>query len=202
MENKWFTIKQLTTNVWGIGEFKHFEEVACYLVIGDKKALLIDTGLGKYNIKKVVKEITKNKLLIINSHQHYDHIGGNKYFSKDLIINNQKMIKFSPFIFRIIKTPGHTPDSICFYDKNFGYFFSGDTLYNGPIYLHLKESKLKDYVCSIKKINNLKSIKKIFPGHNGFSFNKDNLKIILDKLKGTYGKKQIYVKDRLKILLK
>ncbi len=200
--NNWFTTKQLSKNIWGIGEFKHDEEVISYLIVGNKKGLLIDTGIGKYNIKKIIEKITDKDLIVINTHNHYDHVGGNKYFPKQLFITNKKLIKLEPFNLTVIKTPGHTPDSICLFDKNLGYLFAGDTLYNGPIYLHLKESNIKDYKHSLEKINQLNKINKIFPGHNGFSFNKKNIKMILNHLKDTKGKKIINIKNRLKILLK
>jgi glyoxylase-like metal-dependent hydrolase (beta-lactamase superfamily II) len=81
MKKNWFTIKELYPNIWGIGEFAHFEKVISYLFIGKNNALLFDTGMGIGNIKNTVMYLTKLPIMIINSHCHYDHIGGNKLFS-------------------------------------------------------------------------------------------------------------------------
>jgi len=170
----WFTIKKINKNVWGIAELKHFEEVISYLVIGKNKALLFDTGLGIKNIKKEVLKITNLPIIVINSHRHFDHIGGNKLFQNILNTDSLRNIKFKPFEFQIIKTPGHSPDSICIYEKNKHWLFSGDTLYPGPIYLHLKESNLSEYVKSLGKLMKYK-ITKIFPAHNDFLFPKKNI---------------------------
>lgn len=50
------------------------------LVVGKKKALLFDTGSGIDNLRETLQEITELPLLVINSHGHFDHIGGNCQF--------------------------------------------------------------------------------------------------------------------------
>ncbi len=200
---KWFTIKKLTNHIWGIGEFRHFEEVISYLMIGKKEALLFDTGLGIHNIKKVVEIITKKKLFIINSHRHFDHIGGNKYFSKNYFVKKKsKILKIDPYCFNIIKTPGHSPDSICLHEKKLGFLFSGDTLYPGPIYLQLPESDFSSYKKSLKKLSRLK-IKKIFPSHNNFIFSKSDFSLLIKtvmNIKHTKKIKKIYIRGKLSLL--
>lgn len=181
MDENWFTIKKLFSNVWGIAEFKHPEEVISYLFVGENKALLCDTGLGIYNIGDIVKQITHLPVMVINTHKHYDHIGGNKYFKKILNAGNKSKILFPPFQFIIISTPGHTPDSVCIFEKNLQILVSGDTFYPGPIYLHLKESNFKDYKRSIHKLDNFE-IKTILPGHNKFKSRSRNLKLLNYKL--------------------
>jgi glyoxylase-like metal-dependent hydrolase (beta-lactamase superfamily II) len=51
-------------------------------LVGTDKSLLFDTGLGIGDIKKLVSELNSVELLVINSHTHYDHIGGNYQFQK------------------------------------------------------------------------------------------------------------------------
>src|SRR3989344_7185679 len=108
MKNSWFTVKQINENIWGVGEFKHFEEVISYLIIGQKKALLFDTGLGIKNIKEEILKITNLPIVVINSHNHFDHVGGNKLFNKILNPSKQRIIELNPFSFEIIHTPGHS----------------------------------------------------------------------------------------------
>jgi len=57
-----------------------------YLVIGSHSALLIDTGCGLFPLKPIIKDLVlEKKLLVINTHSHFDHIGGNHEFDKVLI---------------------------------------------------------------------------------------------------------------------
>ncbi len=52
------------------------------LVIGSSRALLFDTCCGWDELKGAVRELTALPLLVINSHGHYDHIGGNAQFDR------------------------------------------------------------------------------------------------------------------------
>ena len=47
----WFTVEKIDNNTFAISEYKHWEETHCYLLCGNVKAILIDTGLGVENIK-------------------------------------------------------------------------------------------------------------------------------------------------------
>lgn len=77
---KWFKTEKVDADTFVISEPKHWEETHCYLLCGTKKALLIDTGLGVSNIKKVVDGLTKLPVEVVTTHAHWDHIGGHKYF--------------------------------------------------------------------------------------------------------------------------
>lgn len=50
------------------------------LVTGRDKALVFDTGSGTDDIYGAVRSITQLPLIVINSHGHFDHIGGNRRF--------------------------------------------------------------------------------------------------------------------------
>lgn len=52
------------------------------LVVGQCRALLYDTLLGVGNLRNYVEKITQFPLIVINSHCHPDHSGGNEEFSK------------------------------------------------------------------------------------------------------------------------
>ena len=48
-----------------------------YLLEGDEKALLIDTGWGAGNLREFVEKLTTKPVLVTNTHGHLDHSGGN-----------------------------------------------------------------------------------------------------------------------------
>jgi glyoxylase-like metal-dependent hydrolase (beta-lactamase superfamily II) len=76
----WFEVYQVRPGVFAIYESGQWEEVISYLIVGSKKALLFDTGLGIGDMKKLVSEITQFEPIVLNSHTHIDHVGGNYQF--------------------------------------------------------------------------------------------------------------------------
>jgi len=79
--DQWFEVYKIRPGVFAIYEPRQFEEVISYLVIGTRKAILFDTGMGISNIKAVVEELTKLPVSVVNSNTHNDHVGDNWRFS-------------------------------------------------------------------------------------------------------------------------
>lgn len=57
-------------------------ESTAYLVVGSKKALVIDTTYDDEDLHAVVRSITDLPLMVVNTHGHCDHIFGNVFFDK------------------------------------------------------------------------------------------------------------------------
>jgi glyoxylase-like metal-dependent hydrolase (beta-lactamase superfamily II) len=70
----WFATQHLGDGIHAIAEPGH---VNSFLVLGDKLAVLFDTGMGIAPIIGEVRAVTALPLLVVNSHHHYDHRGGN-----------------------------------------------------------------------------------------------------------------------------
>ena len=51
-----------------------------FLLEGEEKALLIDTGYGVGNLRAFVEKLTKKPILVTNTHYHPDHAAGNGEF--------------------------------------------------------------------------------------------------------------------------
>lgn len=76
----WFTIDKIDENTFIISEYRHWEETHCYLLTGNERSLLIDTGLGICDIRGEVSALTDKPVTAVATHVHWDHIGGHKYF--------------------------------------------------------------------------------------------------------------------------
>lgn len=81
-DQPWFEIYRIRPGVFAIYEPKQFEEVISYLILGEKRAVLFDTGLGVGKISAVVARLTPLTVTVINSHTHFDHVGGNAEFQE------------------------------------------------------------------------------------------------------------------------
>jgi glyoxylase-like metal-dependent hydrolase (beta-lactamase superfamily II) len=77
----WFEVYRIRPGIFAIYEPHQFEEVISYLIIGTRRALLFDTGMGISNIQAVVAGLTKLPVSVVNSHTHNDHVGDNWRFS-------------------------------------------------------------------------------------------------------------------------
>ncbi len=84
----WFEVYSLTNDVYAIYEDGQFEEVISYLVLGEEKAILIDSGNGVGDIKAVVERLTDLSVMILNTHTHGDHVGGNYQFKEVAVLDS------------------------------------------------------------------------------------------------------------------
>lgn len=59
--------------------------VSQYLLLGESRALLIDTGYGKKALARKIRGLTDLPLLVVNTHLHPDHSKGNKLFGEIMV---------------------------------------------------------------------------------------------------------------------
>lgn len=78
----WFEVHRIRPGILAIYEPGQFEEVISYLILGSERALLFDTGLGIGDMRSLVAELTDLDVVVVNSHTHYDHVGGNHQFAR------------------------------------------------------------------------------------------------------------------------
>jgi glyoxylase-like metal-dependent hydrolase (beta-lactamase superfamily II) len=76
----WFEVYAVRPGVLAIYEPMQAEEVISYLILGKKRALLFDTGMGISDMKKLVQNLTTLPVTVLNSHTHNDHVGDNWQF--------------------------------------------------------------------------------------------------------------------------
>ena len=180
-----FTLQQVSRDVWAIDEFGID---IMYLIIGTERALLIDTGIGIGNIRSVVETMTHLPYDVVNTHHHYDHVGGNGRFSMVYahkkaipVIQEQNNLQSRKEFFRSqearpeynyeasleFDAPGHTKDGICLLDRKYRLLFSGDTVVSTPVLMFdMFSDTMSTYLESLKKLAQLRnSYELIFPGH-------------------------------------
>src|SRR5215472_7928636 len=73
----WFSSTKTGEGLWIISD--HGSD-NIYLVVGNEKALLIDTGLGLARLSAFVRTLTTKPLIVVNTHGHPDHAGGDFEF--------------------------------------------------------------------------------------------------------------------------
>ena len=164
----------------------------CYVVTSGRFALIIDPGEPSEEILKAVGDLTVP--LVINTHGHPDHIGGNDfirknykaplYFHKDdeqifqfFLGSGMKPDRYLdegdvlPFDidnlkFRVLHTPGHSPGSITLLFESECVLFTGDLLFAGSIgRTDLPGGDLEKMKHSLRRIVGLPGDYQIYSGH-------------------------------------
>jgi len=77
-QDPWFATREVEPGTWLVGEPGH---VNCFLAAGTERAVLVDTGLGLADIGAAVRGLTDKPVLVVNTHSHSDHRGGNRHFA-------------------------------------------------------------------------------------------------------------------------
>lgn len=80
-----FKIEKINERIYMISEYNISN---AFLVVGDKKSLLIDCGIGIGNIADCVKSLTDKPVILAATHAHVDHIGAAHQFGRMYIHKN------------------------------------------------------------------------------------------------------------------
>jgi len=155
-----------------------------YLIIDDSNnsACVVDPSEAT-PIINFLENKNINLKYILNTHHHFDHIGGNKDLKKkfgsivvgfkedsnripgiDVLLEDSQIWKAENFIAKIIHIPGHTLGHICFNFFQEKLVFTGDTLFSlgcGKIF----EGTYVEMFESLNKIKSLPKETKIYCGH-------------------------------------
>ena len=187
-----------------------------YLIIDktNNDACVIDPSEARPVIDFLEKK-NINLKYILNTHHHYDHIGGNKELKKkykalvvgykddahripeiDILVEDNEVWKAQNFESKIFHIPGHTSGHICFYFFNENSLFSGDTLFSlgcGRIF----EGTYQEMFESLKKIKNLPENTNIYCGHE-YTLQNSKFCIKYDPNNGNLKNKIIEIKKKIK----
>ena len=156
-------------------------------------------------------------MTVLNSHTHFDHVGGNADFERVLamdtaytranargfpheavagevaaealcrplpdgvkaesyrtrpwtpveFIQDGHRIDLGGRLIEVLAVPGHTPDAVALWDAAAGYLFTGDSFYEGPIWLFVPETDWTAYAASVERLAKLAPLaRRVFPAHN------------------------------------
>ena len=154
-----------------------------YIIIdNNNNACVVDPSESE----PVIKYLEENKInlkFILNTHHHYDHVGGNKELKKkynakvlgyindkeripeiDIFLKNKEIWNTDSFKFQIFHIPGHTSGHICYYFIDEKFLFTGDTLFSlgcGRIF----EGTYEQMFSSLQLFKSFPKDTKIFCGH-------------------------------------
>jgi hydroxyacylglutathione hydrolase len=85
-----FTTKYIGENIWSIdgpaNDLMH-------LVIGHERAMLVDTGMGIGDLAHVIQSLTPLPVVVVNTHGHPDHAGGNSNFEEIWLPSKDEQIR-------------------------------------------------------------------------------------------------------------
>ncbi len=74
-----YPMVQINKGTWEIDEF---DAASIFLLEGEEKAMLIDTGMGIGDLRGAVEMITDKPLIVVHSHGHIDHTGNSRQFDE------------------------------------------------------------------------------------------------------------------------
>ncbi len=141
-----------------------------YLLEGEEKALLIDTGWGAGNLRSFVEKLTDKPILVTNTHGHLDHSGGNGEWEsvymlpgaegdiytchrapfdisklpypnyEHRIVKDGDVIELGGRTIELLDISSHSNGSLAYLDHKNGYLFVGDELESAQVLMYETEA--------------------------------------------------------------
>ena len=187
-----------------------------YLIIDETNlnACVVDPGESK-PIIDFVESNNINLKYILNTHHHFDHVGGNIELKKkynlsvvgfkndkdripeiDILVDDQNIWKKGNFQAKIYHIPGHTSGHIAFHFFREKKIFTGDTLFSlgcGRIF----EGTYNQMFNSLKKIKSLPKDTEIYCGHE-YTLQNSNFCLSYDSNNLQLKNKILKIKEKIK----
>src|ERR671910_711270 len=156
-------------------------------VIADSKSkfvAIVDPSWDLYKVYEILEENNWHVKMIINTHNHFDHVLGNDEVatytgapvlqheqsglkSKHVSISDGEVINLGKVMIKVLHTPGHSKESICL-QINDKFILTGDTLFvEGCGRVDLEGGDANEMYDSLyNKVSRLDETLIVYPGHN------------------------------------
>lgn len=178
-------IISINENTWRIED----GGVRFFLLAGENKALLIDSGMQVHNAKEIAEGLVDLPIELLNTHADMDHVGSNEEFDSFYMnpaeasnyyntnkktgtiipVSDGDIIDLGGREIEIITLPGHTPGSIAALDINNRVLISGDPIQDGDIFMFGVQREMHAYLLSLEKLEKHKErFDTIYPSHGTF----------------------------------
>ena len=186
-----YQIIKLYENTWMIEDMG----VRIFILAGNEKALVIDTGMTGLPICDIVRHVTDLPVVLLNTHADPDHIAGNDAFvefymhpSEAIIYHNihhrkgrmlpvfdGDVIDLGGRNVQVIHVPGHTPGSITVLDGKQRCLIGGDPIQeDGDIFMFGMHRDMEAYIAGLERLWKRESeFDYIYPSHAKVKVDKD-----------------------------
>ena len=159
----------------------NFESPFMYLLLGEERALLLDTGASEVGLRETVdgilnqwqleKKLEPLSLTVMHSHGHGDHVYGDsafdnrpnttivghsvddvkQYFGLNSWPDGISSIDLGKFEVELFPAPGHHDTHVILHPKGTQYLLTGDSIYPGRLYFRC--DRIDQFKNTIEKIN-------------------------------------------------
>ncbi len=149
-----------------------------YIVSTDENAqtcVIIDPGMyGEKEEKRVLEYLTEHHLVpeaVLITHEHPDHVCGlefvQQHFPKAKVVDYKTPSdNAAGLTFKMLYTPGHKEDSVCYYFESEGIIFTGDTLFQESVgRTDLPGGDMNQLMQSLAQLMQLPEKTEVYPGH-------------------------------------
>ena len=182
---------EIYDNTWAMDD----GHVRVFLLAGNAKALLVDTGMNRPGVVQEARKMTDLPLELINTHADPDHISENDQFEwaymhpSELVVyhNIQHRTGETKPVYdgdridlggreaEIVHIPGHTPGSIALLDKAQRCLIGGDPIQEGGrIFMFGVHRDMEAYIQGLEKVwERENEYDVIYPSHAKLCVNKE-----------------------------
>ena len=158
-------------------------------LLGERQVAVIDPGPAiDTHIRNIIGAATGSIRWILVTHTHSDHSPAamvlaaetgaellgirapegrhqDKTFLPDRVLTDGEIFSSPEFELKVVHTPGHASNHLCFLHSEFRWLFTGDHIINGStVVIDPPDGSMSDYIQSLQKLK-MQSINALAPGH-------------------------------------
>jgi hydroxyacylglutathione hydrolase len=165
-----------------------FDKNFAYVIHDGEFAAVVDPSGDVEKILNVIGDKTLTPVSIMVTHSHFDHIDGIDAFRNEFpvpvymhknargrvsvhyditnLLEDGDTIDVGKVSVKVLYTPGHIDDAVCFYVKKENSLISGDTLFVEGCGRVNSEEDAETLYESLQRLKELPDDTKVFPGHD------------------------------------